>query len=97
MDRRAAQTTVLKKLDHLHAPPGPALAVDHLPAFFRLHPGPETDVAGALDVAGLVRVVHGVGVLKKLPYWAPAVADSILITTVCNAWLPRVSVARIVT
>jgi hypothetical protein len=45
-------------LDDLHLAANPAFAVDHLPALFGLHSGSETDFAGALNIAGFVRIMH---------------------------------------
>jgi hypothetical protein len=44
--------------DDLNGPAYAPLAVDHLAAFFGPHSGTEPDVAGPLDLAGLMRVMH---------------------------------------
>jgi hypothetical protein len=51
--------------DDLHLSAGAALAIDHLPAFLRLHPGAKPDVPGPLYLAGLVGVMHESFLLDK--------------------------------
>jgi hypothetical protein len=50
---------ILRVSDDLHATPGPPLAANHLPAFFRPHAGPKADLAGSLHFADSMRVMHG--------------------------------------
>jgi hypothetical protein len=45
-------------LNHLHAPPRPSLAVDHLAALFGPHAGAKTDRAGPFNFADLMGVMH---------------------------------------
>jgi hypothetical protein len=49
----------VRRLQHLDAPADTPFSVDHLPALLGSHPRAKPDVSGTLDVAGLVRVMHG--------------------------------------
>jgi hypothetical protein len=93
-------------LDDLDAAAGAAFAVDHLAALGGAHSGAEADFAGAFYFADLVRVMHceflsftsvPVSYFASCPCFAEASFASVLTIMLCSAWLPRLSVARIVT
>ena len=54
--------------DGAETPAHAALAVDHLPAGASFHPGPETQVTDAFDLADASGVVHGRGSEERAGY-----------------------------
>jgi len=59
-----SECVAIGRLHDLHLAANPAFAVDHLPALFGLHPGAKTDLAGALNIARFVGIMH-VWLLKR--------------------------------
>jgi hypothetical protein len=55
--------------NHLNRAADPALAVDGLSTFLGAHPRSETDLAGPLDLADFMRVMHGSFLVQSMFTW----------------------------